>query len=130
LSWNGWPLQRVVVLLVGLAFLVIFVQVTLFHYRQNFRHWSMWIPVLATPVFGLMALVMALFNAGWLRLPLALLLAVGIVAGIFGTVMHVRGVGQRVEGYVLRNFMIGPPLGLPAMVSALSILGLFGLYWR
>lgn len=130
MPWNGWPLARLVMLLAGVVFLVIFIQVTLFHYRQNFRHWSMWIPVLGTPVFGLTALAIALFNAGWLRLPLAILLVVGLIAGLFGTFMHVRGVGQRVEGYVLRNFMTGPPLGLPLLISAVSLLGLLGLYWR
>lgn len=130
MPWNGWPLSRVVMLFAGLLFLVIFVQVTLFHYRQNFRHWSMWIPVLGTPIFGLAALVVTLFNASWLQKPLAFLLVVGLVAGLFGTHMHIRGVGKRVEGYVLRNFMTGPPLGLPLLVTAVSLLGLLGLYWR
>ncbi|MEH7387426.1 hypothetical protein V7147_18715 [Bacillus sp. JJ1521] len=50
LDWSGWTLDRIIVLAMGLLFQVIFVQVTLFHYRQNFRHWSMWIPVLGTPL--------------------------------------------------------------------------------
>lgn len=129
LGWNGWPLDRVMILALGLVFLVIFVQVALFHYRQNFRHWSMWIPVIATPVFGLCMILFAFYDAAWLRNVLAVLLIVGIVAGLFGTFMHIRGVGERVGGYELRNFMIGPPLTLPALISAVSLLGLFAIYW-
>nr|WP_276357692.1 hypothetical protein [Cohnella sp. YIM B05605] len=129
LGWNGWPLDRVMILAMGLLFLVIFVQVTLFHYRQNFRHWSMWIPVIATPVFGLCLIVFSFCKATWLLNLLTVLLSVGILAGILGTIMHIRGVGERVGGYELRNFMIGPPLTLPAMVSAVSLLGLIALYW-
>jgi lysylphosphatidylglycerol synthetase-like protein (DUF2156 family) len=130
LNWVDWSLDRILILFVGLAFFMIFIQVTLFHYRQNFRHWSMWIPVLATPVFGILAVALAFYNIGWLRTTLAWLLAVGIVAGMFGTYMHIKGVGERVGGYELRNFLIGPPLTLPAMVTAMSTLGLFALYWR
>lgn len=129
MNWIGWPLDRILVLFVGAAFLLIFVQVTLFHYRQNFRHWSMWIPVLATPVFGVLSLYLAFYNVAWLRFLLLVLFTVGVAAGAFGSYMHVRGVGERVGGYELRNFMTGPPLTLPALISAMSILGLIALVW-
>lgn len=103
---------------------------TLFHYRQNFRHWSMWIPVLATPIFGLLLLVLGFYYADWLALILTFLLAVGIFAGMFGTFMHIRGVGKRVDGYKLRNFLIGPPLTLPGMITGMCIIGLIALYWE
>jgi hypothetical protein len=121
-------LDRIFILAIGLLFLVIFVQVTLFHYRQNFRHWSMWIPVIATPVFGLCLILFTFFNAKWLLYLLTVLLSVGIAAGMFGSYMHVRGVGQRVDGFKLRNFLIGPPLTLPGLITAFSLLGLFALY--
>ena len=44
--------------------------------------------------------------------------------------MHIRGVGERVDGYKLRNFLIGPPLTLPALITAVSLLGLIALYWE
>lgn len=114
----------------GLLFLVIFVQVTLFHYRQNFRHWSMWVPVIATPVFGFSLVLFAFYRAPWLLSVLTVLLAIGIVAGAFGSYMHIHGVGERVGGYQMRNFMTGPPPTLPVLVSAISLLGLIALYWR
>jgi len=127
--WQSWSLDRVMIIALGLLFLFLFVQVTLFHYRQNFRHWSMWIPVVATPVFGLLMILLAFYNAAWLRITLTALLSVGIAAGAYGTYLHVRGVGDRVGGYELRNFMIGPPLVLPALISAVSLLGLAAMHW-
>jgi uncharacterized membrane protein HdeD (DUF308 family) len=129
LSWNGWPLNRILDLFVGLAFFMIFVQVTLFHYRQNFRHWSMWIPVIATPVFGIFLILYTFYTADWLFYLLTILLCIGVLAGMFGSYVHIRGVGERVGGYELRNFLIGPPLTLPGMVTAMSVLGLIALYW-
>ncbi|WP_348651736.1 hypothetical protein [Paenibacillus silviterrae] len=129
LGWNGWTQDRVFLLATGLLFLVVFVQVTLFHYRQNFRHWSMWIPVIATPLFGLSILLFTYYHVNWLLNLLTVLLSVGILAGAYGSYMHIHGVGERVGGYELRNFMTGPPLTLPALISALSLLGLIALYW-
>ena len=126
--WAGWPIERAIYLFVGVVFLAVFVQVTLYHWRQNFRHWSMWIPVIATPALGLVALLLAWQNMPWLRALLGLLSAAGIVSGLAGTYFHVAGVGERVDGYNLNNFMVGPPPALPVLVSALSVLALMGLY--
>lgn len=127
--WHSWPLNRVIDLAVGLLFLVVFVQVTLFHSRQNFRHWSMWIPVVATPLLGIGMLAYTWYPPAWLLTLLTVLLAAGTAFGIYGSYMHVHGVGERVGGYQWRNFMVGPPLTLPALISALSIIGLFALHW-
>ncbi|WP_066633754.1 hypothetical protein [Desulfolucanica intricata] len=128
--WNGWPISRVILLFTAIALLIIFVQVTLFHYRQNFRHWAMWGPVIGAPVIGFLALALTFYNLPWLRTMTTLFLAVGVLSGAAGTVMHVRGVGQRVDGYKMQNFLIGPPITLPLMVAAMSVLGLIAIYWR
>ena len=127
--WNGWPLERVVILLLGFLYLMIFVQVTLFHYRQNFRHWSMWIPVIATPVDGLLLITLAFYDLELLRTLLLVLLSLSVVAGAFGSFLHARGVGERVGGYEMRNFLVGPPIMLPGMITGASILGLVALLW-
>ena len=98
MNWNGWSLDRVVVIAMGVFFLVIFVQVTLYHYRQNFRHWSMWIPVTAAPLFGLALILYAFYRPDWLLSTLTFLLSVGVAAGAFGSYMHVKGVGEREIG--------------------------------
>jgi hypothetical protein len=129
LDWNGWPIERVLILFVGLAFAMMFVQVTLFHYRQNFRHWSMWIPVIETPIFALLAFLFIFNNATWLYFVLLASFTVGILSGMVGTYYHIKGIGDRVEGYKLRNFLVGPPLMLPAMITAMGGLGLIALLW-
>jgi hypothetical protein len=128
-GWYGWPLERAVILLLGVMYFMIFVQVTLFHYRQNFRHWAMWIPVVATPLDGLALVTLAFYNAEWLRTALAVMLSLSLVAGAFGSYLHVQGVGERVGGYEMRNFLVGPPVMLPGMITGSSLLGLIVLYW-
>lgn len=44
--WDGWPISRILFLFTGLALLMITVQVSIFHYRQNFRHWAQYVPVI------------------------------------------------------------------------------------
>jgi hypothetical protein len=127
--WNGWSLDRVVILLLGFFYLMIFVQVTLFHYRQNFRHWSMYLPVIATPIDGVLMLTYAFYRVTWLHSLLVVLLAVSLIAGGFGSFMHARGIGQRVGGYEMRNFLVGPPIMLPGLITGSSLLGLITLFW-
>lgn len=131
MDWVGWPLERLLLLMVSIMFLVVFIQVTLFHYRQNFRHWAMWAPVLLTPLGSIAALVLVFVpNQPWLVTALGILLAIGILAGLLGFYLHLRGVGERVGGYKLNNFLVGPPIMLPLTVFAISILGLLALHWR
>lgn len=129
--WEGWPITRVLLLFTGFAFLIISLQVTIFHSRQNFRHWAMYGPVIGGPVLGMFAILLSFYNIPILRSILAILLFAGAALGAAGSVLHVNGIGQRVGGYgESQNFLIGPPLTLPAMVAAMSILGLIALYWR
>jgi lysylphosphatidylglycerol synthetase-like protein (DUF2156 family) len=129
--WDGWPITRVLLLFTGLAFLMISLQVSIFHYRQNFRHWAMYGPVIGGPAIGLFAILVSFYNLPVLRSVLAVLLVTGLALGAAGSVLHVNGISQRVGGYgESQNFLIGPPLTLPAMVAAMSILGLIALYWR
>lgn len=128
--WTDWPLSRVLVTFVSIAFLMIAVQVSLLHYRQNFRHWAQWVPVIATPIFAIVALAAVLVNQLWLVWLLTALFGVGVVAGVYGFVLHVEGVGVRVDGYRFNNFMVGPPIVFPLMIAAMSLLGLIALFWR
>ncbi len=129
--WDGWPITRILLLFTGLAFLMISLQVSIFHYRQNFRHWAMYGPVIGGPVLGIFAILLSFYNTPVLRDILVVLLFAGVALGATGSVLHVNGIGQRVGGYEeSQNFLNGPPLTLPMMVAAMSILGLIALYWR
>ena len=127
--WTDWPLQRVLLLFLGLAFTSVFVQVTLFHLRQNFWHPAQWFPVIATPLLALSAFLLVWQNAILFRWIFAALSVTGGLIGVVGTYYHVAGVGKRVQGYNLNNFMVGPRPMLPVMVIALSALDLVALYW-
>lgn len=128
--WSMWSIDRVLILFVGLAFLLMGSQVTMYHYRQNFHHKSMWVPVVSSPIFFITGVVLAWYNAPWLHLLFTALMWLGVVSGAIGFYFHFHGVGVRVGGWAMRNFLIGPPVILPLMYSALCVLGLIAAYWK
>ncbi|NMB00035.1 MAG: hypothetical protein GX971_00725 [Firmicutes bacterium] len=129
MGWQGWPFERVVILFTCFGFLLIFVQVTLFHYRQNFRIWSQWVPVIVLPIIALNALLLSIWNMGWIRSTFIVLCIADILGGLYGFYRHFKGVGERVDGYRLQNFLVGPPVALPLTILAMSLLGLLATYW-
>lgn len=128
--WIGWPLDRILILFVALAYILIGIQVTMSHYRQNFHQKIMLVPVLSSPFYVLSAAAYALFNQLWIGWIFAFLMGTAAISGLIGFYYHVKGVGVRVGGYVGRNFLIGPPVIMPLMYSAMGILGLIAYYWR
>lgn len=129
--WEGWPLSRVLFLFTGIAFLMISLQVTLFHSRQNFRHWAMYGPVAGGPILGLLTISLAFYNPPLLRAVTGVMLFAGVALGAAGGYLHINGIGERVGGFgESQNFLTGPPPTLPLMVLAISVLGLLALYWR
>lgn len=131
MSGSAWSLDRILVLFVSVAFLVMGIQVTMFHYRQNFHHKSMWVPVISSPVYFVVGLALAVwYDVSWLRILFTALMWVGVLSGLIGFYFHFRGVGVRVGGWAMRNFLIGPPIALPVMYSALCVLALIALYWK
>lgn len=124
------PLDRAVLFLTGVLFLGIFVQVTLLHSRQNFRAASMWLPVVATPAVGLVLVALTFYPALWLHQAATWLLWAGVVIGLYGTFRHTVGVGQRVNGYTIDNFLVGPPVMLPLLIVVGALIGLAVISWR
>lgn len=126
--WSGWPVERILYLFLAIVFLAVFVQVTLFHSRQNFRHWAMWLPVIITPTLGILSFLLVVQNVGFLRWLMAATASTGALTGLVGSYFHFVGVGERVDGYTYNNFMVGPPPMLPLLVTSLSALALILLY--
>lgn len=126
--WVGWPVERILYLFLAIVFLAMFVQVTLYHSRQNFRSPAMWLPVVATPLLTVTALLLVTWNLTVLRSIFAVLSAITGLASLYGTYLHGVGVGQRVEGYTFNNLMVGPPVMLPLLLAALSVLALLTVY--
>ncbi|MHB0934960.1 MAG: hypothetical protein ACYDCO_05460 [Armatimonadota bacterium] len=123
-TWDGWPLQRFIYLFIGLAHMMIWVQVVLFHWRGAFRIWAMWLPVLAGPLLAMMGIVFAFVYGGWLNGLYVFLFSVGVLGGMIGTYYHFRGVSHYIGGWSLRNFMVGPPPILPMTFFAFSVVAL------
>ncbi|MDP9344459.1 MAG: hypothetical protein M3P44_01825 [Actinomycetota bacterium] len=129
-AWDGWPFARLYMLLVALAFVVIGLQVLLFHWRAGFRSWTMYGPVLLAPVIVLAGVVGALQRDGLLGWIVLAVFAFGIVDGLVGIVEHLRGIARRIGGFSLRNFMSGPPPLLPVAFMALALTGALALVWE
>jgi hypothetical protein len=128
-NWSSWPLERLLYVFLAVAFLAVWVQVTLLHWRGAFRSPFMWGPVIYTPILALTALALALFRAGWTELLFIVTYALGVVEGLFGAYKHFGGVKSHVGGFTLRNFIQGPPAVLPVIYAAVALFGLLVYYW-
>lgn len=129
MNWTGWTLDRFLILFVGAAYALIGVQVSMSHYRQQFHHRAMWVPVIASPLFVISGIALAVSRTGLLLSVFAVLMWFGVVAGLVGFYYHFHGVGVRVGGFAPRNFLIGPPVVLPIVFTAMAALGLAAVYW-
>jgi uncharacterized membrane protein YjdF len=128
--WTEWSLDRMIVFFVGLAYLLIGIQVAMSHYKQNFHNKTMWVPVIAAPVLFLASIVLALTNRYGLYNIVQILYWLGTIVGLIGFALHFKAVGHRIGGYKPRNFLMGPPVILPLLFSAMSVLGLIAMYGR
>ena len=129
-AWDGWPFARLYLLLVAVAFLIVGAQVFLFHWRAAFWSRAMYGPVVMAPVLAVAGVAAAVARndaVGWTA---ALIFAVGLVDGLIGLVLHLRGVAQRVGGFTLRNVIAGPPFLLPLAFAALALTGGLAVVWR
>jgi hypothetical protein len=129
-AWDAWTLDRAVLLFTAVAYLVIWMQLSLFHWAGGFRHRAMWAPVLLTPVVVLGTVLGALVRDGaWGWIALAVL-AAAVLDGLLGVALHARGVAYQVGGFTLRNVMAGPPVLLALAYAAVGVLGLGALVWN
>jgi hypothetical protein len=126
----GWTLNRLLVLFAAAGFALIGTQVSLFHYRGNFRNPTMWVPVITAPIGALLTLWYAVAPIPVLRPILVWFLWAEAAGGLGGFGMHARGVAQRLGGFQLNNVLTGPPIMLPLSLTAFSLMGLAALYWR
>lgn len=128
-AWEGWDFQRFYLVFVSLAFVLLGLQVFLFHYRAAFSRRSMYLPVVAAPLLALAALVAALVRDGAIGWIAVAIFAVGVLGGLFGVLEHARGVLYRVGGLTLRNILTGPPTLLPLTFAAVAFSGGLAVLW-
>lgn len=123
-GWDGWSPQRFFYLFIGAAYLLVWIQVLLFHWRGAFRHWPMWGPALFSPVLAVMGILYAFVHGGWINAAFVAVFAVGAIEGLMGVFYHFKGVQHYIGGVTLRNLMAGPPVIMPMMFTALSLAAL------
>jgi hypothetical protein len=129
LIWSHWPVERLVYVFLAIAWLAVWAQVSLLHWRGGFRSPYMWGPVFYTPVLALVSLVLALYRVRVTEVLFILVYALGVVEGLFGAYKHFGGVRSHIGGFTLRNFIQGPPAVLPIIYAALALFGLVVYYW-
>lgn len=129
-AWHGWDVDRAVLLFTAVAYLVIWIQLSLYHWAGGFKHIAMWGPVLATPLIVGGAVLGAVRRDGvWGWIALALLVF-GILEGLLGLALHVQGIRTQIGGFSLRNVLSGPPPLLPLAYAAVGVLGAGALVWN
>jgi len=129
-AWHGWDLDRAVLVFTGVAYLVIWVQLSLYHWAGGFKHLAMWGPVLSTPLVVGGAILGAVARDGvWGWIALALL-TLGVLEGLLGLYFHVQGIRAQIGGFSIRNLLSGPPPLLPVAYAAVGVLGAGALVWN
>ncbi len=129
-DWDGWGLVRAVVVFVAVAYTVIWVQLSLYHWAGGFKRVAMWGPVVGTPpvIFGALAGVADRESPwGWVA---AALLTFGVLDGLVGLYYHLRGIASQIGGFSTRNLLSGPPPMLPLAYAAIGVLGIGALVWN
>ena len=77
--WVGWELGRAVLVLTGVLFVGIWVQVSLMHWAGGFKHLAMWGPVVTTPLFAAAALAGVVTRAGAFGWGVVVLMAIAVL---------------------------------------------------
>jgi hypothetical protein len=128
-SWQGWPVERLVIAFLAVAYLVVWAQLTLYHWKGAFRHKAMWGPVIFTPITGIAALFYVLSRSDIAQTLFVWVFAITVLEGLIGVVLHLKGVAAMVGGLNLRNIATGPPVLLALTYTALASFGLLVHFW-
>jgi len=123
--------QRQVAIVTGISALLSGFEAYYSHYKNNFRYWVQWTPVVIAPVLAGVAFASVKSR----RLATTALPAVSILAGAdaaIGFYYHGRGVLRRPGGskHLLYNIMYGPPIFAPLLFGAAGMLGLLASLLR
>jgi hypothetical protein len=128
-AWEGWDFQRFYLLFVGAAFVLLGIQVFLFHWRAAFSKPSMYLPVVAAPLLAVAAVVAAITREGAIGWITFTVFVVGVLGGAFGSYEHIRGIARRMGGFTLRNLVAGPPPLLPGTFAAIAFSAGLAVLW-
>ncbi len=123
--------QRQVAIVTGISALLSGFEAYYSHYKNNFRYWAQWTPVVLAPVLA----GVAFGSVKSRRLATTALPALSVLAGAdaaVGFFYHGRGVLRRPGGpkHLLYNIMYGPPIFAPLLFGAAGMLGVLASLLR
>jgi hypothetical protein len=123
--------QRQVAIITGVSALLSGFEAYYSHYKNNFRYWAQWTPIIIAPLLALASFASvrsrrAATNA------LPAISAVAIADSAIGFFYHARGVLRRPGGtkHLLYNVMYGPPIFAPLLFGAAGMLGILASLLR
>ncbi len=95
------------------------------HYKNNFRYWAQWTPVILAPMLAATAFA-SVKSRRVATTALPALSALACADAALGFYYHGRGVLRRPGGrkHLLYNIMYGPPIFAPLLFGAAGMLGL------
>jgi len=123
--------QRQVAIVTGISALLSGFEAYYSHYKNNFRYWVQWTPIVIAPVLA----GVAFGSVRSRRLATTALPALSVLAGAdaaVGFFYHGRGVLRRPGGrkHLLYNIMYGPPIFAPLLFGAAGMLGVLASQLR
>lgn len=106
-------------------------EATYSHYKNNFRYFSQWSPIVVSPLLALACLAAMRKRSLATTVVPAISLVAMVVAGI-GSFYHARGILRRPGGakYLAYNVIYGPPIFAPLLFGAAGGLGLLASQLR
>lgn len=116
--------QRQVAIVAGISALLSGFEAYYSHYKNNFRYWVQWTPIVLSPILAGTAFASVKSRRlAATALPAASALASADAA--IGFYYHARGVLRRPGGrkHLLYNIMYGPPIFAPLLFGAAGMLG-------
>jgi hypothetical protein len=129
-SWQGWQVDRTVLLFSAVLYLGIWIQVSLYHWAGGFKMRIMWAPVILTPLVAAGVAAGVVTRQSVWGYTAAALLALATASGLVGLYYHIQGIRSQIGGVSVRNVLSGPPPMLPLAYSLTGALGLVALLWN
>ena len=101
------------------------------HYKNNFRYWVQWTPIVLAPALAAAAIA-SIRSRRIARTALPLLSAAAAADAAVGFYYHARGVLRRPGGtrHLIYNIMYGPPIFAPLLFGAAGMIGILASLLR
>jgi hypothetical protein len=123
--------QQQVAVVAGISALLSGFEAYYSHYKNNFRYWVQWTPIVIAPLLAAVAFTATRSR----RIATTALPAISAVASAdaaIGFFYHARGVVRRPGGtkHLLYNIIYGPPIFAPLLFGAAGMLGILASLLR